>query len=119
VSGENQAHLVVFQGIGGGRDANIARWESQFRSAEQEQVKAVVSDIEVDGVPVTLVEIEGEHMKMGAQWFTPNQLFLAAIVQAPDGDLQIRLAGQKETVEAQRDAFMAMVQGLRREPGGG
>lgn len=114
-SGDSHADLIVFQGIGGGVDKNIERWVGQFRSPDQGPVEPTRTELTVAGVPVTVVELEGEYMRMGAGSFTPNQRFIAAIIQAPEGDIQITLSGQSETVAANRDAFMAMINGMERE----
>ena len=67
-------------------------------------------------LPVTHVELAGEWKEMGSVSFKPDQVFLMAIVEAPVGRVFIRFAGQTETVEANRDAFMEMILGLRRTP---
>lgn len=113
-SGMNQAHLVVFQGIGGSVEANIDRWVGQFRSPEKGPVEPVLSRLEADGIPITIVELAGEHRRMGAGWYTPNQAFLAGIVEAEEGHMHITLTGQQETVAANRDAFITFLRGIRR-----
>jgi hypothetical protein len=114
-SGTDQAHLVVFQGIGGGVQMNVDRWKGMFRTADQRPVEATMTKLDVGGLPVTIVELGGEYKSMGAGWYTPDQLFLAAIVETPGGDLQIRLVGETATVEAAREDFMTLVNGLRRD----
>lgn len=117
--GQDAAHVVVFYfgpGSGGGIEENIARWEAQFRpEADGTPQQAVIERFEADGMPVTLVELVGDWMRMGARWYTPDQLFLAAIVQAPRGNLFIRFAGDHATVEANRGDFLTMIEGLRRQ----
>lgn len=116
--GSEAAHVVVFhfgRDEGGTVDRNILRWQSQFKpDADGTPQQPTVDRFEVDGMPVTLVELAGQWQKMGAQWYTPDQLFLSAIVEAPAGKVFIRFAGQTATVQANRDAFMAMIRGLRR-----
>ncbi|MBX3372726.1 MAG: hypothetical protein KF817_02745 [Phycisphaeraceae bacterium] len=109
----NQAHLVVFQGIGGGRDLNIERWKGQFRTSDLRAVEPVVTSHETNGMQITIVELKGEYRPMTQEWFSPDQMFLAAIVETPRGDLQIRLTGDITTVEANREAFMNLVLNLR------
>ena len=60
-----------------------------------------------------IVEIEGDWMKMGTRWYTDDQLFLAAIVESPIGNLFIRFAGDRDTVEANRHDFAEMIRGLK------
>jgi hypothetical protein len=116
--GGEAAQIVVYYfgpGQGGDIDSNILRWQSQFGpQADGTPTQPVVDRMNVEGIPVTLVELAGDWMKMGQSRYTPDQLFIAAIVQAPTGNIFIRFAGQAATVEADREAFMDMVRGLRR-----
>jgi len=108
----NQAHLVVFRGIGGGRDMNIDRWKGMFRTSDLRPVEPIVSDHVVSGMTMTIVELTGEYQRMGQAWFTPEQTFIAAILEAPGGDLQIRLDGDTDTVNAHREDFMRFLMGI-------
>ncbi|TVQ51210.1 MAG: hypothetical protein EA377_13090 [Phycisphaerales bacterium] len=113
--GGRAAHINVYffgEGMGGPIQMNIDRWQQQFRSDAGTAVEPVVEEIEVNGMEVVLVELEGEWMQMGQSWYTPNQLFLAAIVEAPIGRVFIRFAGPRETVSANREPFMEMIQQL-------
>jgi hypothetical protein len=101
---------------GGNVDSNIARWQSQFGpQPDGTQPEPIVERLEVDGMPVTVVELAGAWMKMGQSWYTEDQLFIAAIVQTTEGNVFIRFAGQTATVEANREAFVRMIEGLRRD----
>jgi thiol-disulfide isomerase/thioredoxin len=112
------AELVIFQGIGGSPEANIMRWQGQVRSPEGEPAEAEMTQLDVGGVPVTVVELQGQYVGMGQQPPQDDQLFLGAVIDAPAGDLHVRLVGDRETVEANRDAFMAMIRGLQRNGSG-
>lgn len=114
--GTKQAYVTVFYfpGEGGSVEDNIERWKNQFRTADGYEAKPTVTEFEVDEMPVVLVELAGEWMQMGAGWYTPDQLFLAAIIDAPIGRVFIRFAGPTATVEANREAFMAMLNGFER-----
>ncbi|NNM25836.1 MAG: hypothetical protein HKO59_07580 [Phycisphaerales bacterium] len=114
-SGSNQAHLIVFRGIGGTTEANIDRWRKRFRGPDGGPVEPVVTEFEAAGLPITLVELSGEWMRMGAQWFTPNQTQIAAIVTTPEGPLHITLGGDSATVALHRDDFLRFLRGLRPE----
>lgn len=120
VENARAAHLNVYffgEGMGGPIQDNVDRWKNQFRSADGYEVEPIVDEFEIDSMPVTFVELEGEWMQMGASWYTPNQLFLAAIIDAPAGRIFIRFAGDQKTIEHNRDSFMEMVHGLRRVDG--
>lgn len=117
--GNEAAHIVVFYfgpDQGGSINDNILRWQAQFRpGADGRPLSPRIERFEADGMPVTLVEFAGDWMKMGADWYTPDQLFLAAIVESSSGNVFIRFAGQTATVEANREPFVEMVRGLRKE----
>ena len=111
--GNEAAHIVVFGSIGGSIDHNIDRWQSQFEPDEnRDLVEPQISRFKTGGMAVTLVELAGSWRKMGTQWFTPDQLFITAIVETPDGNVFIRFAGQTATVEGARPAFIKMVRSL-------
>ena len=115
--GTDAAHIVVFYfgaDQGGTIDANIDRWQTQFEPDENNDlVEPIIETFEVNDMPVTLVELAGSWMKMGATWYTPDQLFLMAIVETPRGMLFIRFAGQTATVEQNRADFVRMLESLR------
>ena len=76
---------------------------------------AVVERIEVDSMAVHLVELEGDYMKTGTQWYTADQMLIAAIVEAPIGNVFIRFSGDASTVLTNRAEFLEMIRGLYRE----
>lgn len=100
-------------GMGGTIESNIVRWQSQFRSPDGYAVEPTIERFDIDGMPVTLVELEGEWQQVGQAWFTKDQAFIAAIVEAPVGNIFIRFAGHDETVKANRERFLEMIQSLR------
>ena len=109
-----QADLIVsvfVAGDGGPLDANIERWRGQFRK-NNEPVEAKRSSREVGPLKVQFVELEGDFMAMGAPAAKTGTLQLAAIVQAEGRNVFFRLVGPKETVEANREAFDKMIDGL-------
>ncbi len=115
--GSEAAHIVVFyfgQGQGGSIDMNIDRWQSQFRPDDEGNLPEPIVETlaTTGGHPITLVELEGDWMKMGQRWYTPDQMFIAAIIEAPIGMLFVRFAGDPQTVSANREAFVSMVEGL-------
>lgn len=110
------AHVNVYffgEGQGGPIEDNVERWKNQFRSDDGYEVEPQVETFEVNDMPVTFVELEGEWRQMGTAWYTPEQLFLAAIVDAPVGRIFIRFGGDAATVEHNREPFMAMINGLQ------
>lgn len=102
---------VFVAGDGGPLDANIERWRGQFRK-NNEPVEAKRSSKEVGPLKIEFVELEGDFMAMGAPAPKKDSLQLAAIVQAEGRNVFFRLVGPKETVEANREAFNKMIDGL-------
>jgi len=111
--GTDQASVAVIK-AGGSIEQNIERWKGQFRTSDMQEVEPKVEKFEADGMPVTVVEFAGEYSGMSTTNFTPDQLFLAAIVEAPGGQIVIRFVGPTGTVEPNRGAFMDMIHGLHR-----
>ncbi len=103
---------VFKSGDGGPIDANIERWRGQFRKGEA-MADAKTSKTEVQGMPVTRVELEGDYLSMGSPAPKVGFMQLAAIVEAPGRNVFFRLTGPKATVEATRGAFDALVEGIR------
>jgi hypothetical protein len=111
------AELVVsvFAGNDGGPiESNITRWAGQFRTAEGGPATPKREEKEIDGMKVILVELAGAYMAMGAAGPRPDTLQLAAIIRAPNNNIFIRLVGPSKTVEANREAWNALVAGLKR-----
>jgi hypothetical protein len=102
---------VFVAGDGGPLDANIERWRGQFRK-NNEPVEAKRSSKEVGPLKVEFVELEGDFMAMGAPAPKKESLQLAAIVQAEGRNVFFRLVGPKETVEANRESFNKLIDGL-------
>jgi hypothetical protein len=119
-SGSDEAEAVVFyfgQGQGGSVDANIARWQSQFSSPDGKPVTPTIQRFKVGDMPVTVAEFTGSYARSvgmgGGGSAKPDQTLLSAIVETPKGSLWIQLHGPRATVRANREAFLAMVRGLK------
>lgn len=114
--GGDQAELVIFRfdGDRGTKQMNIDRWVGQFRGPGQEPVKPIVEEFAANGIPVTIVELSGDYLGMGAAGLAHNQLFFGAIVEAPAGKVYMRLVGDQTTVQANREAFRAMLKDLKK-----
>ncbi len=110
------AELVfsVFRaGDGGPLQANIDRWIAQFRTAEGAAATPKQCELTVGKLTVHRIDLEGTYKGMGAAAGRPDWAQLGAIVEAPGGNVFIRLLGPRATVEAQHAAFEAMVASLR------
>jgi hypothetical protein len=114
LEGADQAKITVFT-AGGTLDANIARWRTQFRDTDGTigGVDPTVESFEVNGMPVSIVEFEGDYKGMQMANFAQNQLFIMAVVDTLPQKLFIRFVGPRKTVEPNREAFLEMVRGLK------
>lgn len=97
--------------ISGGVEANLDRWIGQFQInagdvPDREQ-------IEVAGVPVTLIDIRGEFQGMGQSPQAGWRMLGAAFDGAPR-DFYIKLTGPADAVDRLRDQFRAFVTSARR-----
>lgn len=118
-NGEQDAQFVVFyfgQGQGGSVADNIARWQSQFSTADKMMVTPTVETLLVEGMSVTIAEFTGNYARntgMGqAGKVLLGQTLIAAVVETPRGNLYIQLHGPAASVSMQRDAYLAFINGI-------
>jgi hypothetical protein len=124
VTGEaGKAEFVVFYfgpGQGGNARANVERWAGQFTQPDGRPSQEVMktSQTDVNGIPVTLVEIKGTYqsspMMGGSIDPKPGHMLLAAIAEGPDANWFFRLTGPEATVESNREVFDSVIGSLRR-----
>jgi hypothetical protein len=114
--GDPHAQLVVYyfgQGQGGSAELNIARWASQFSTAEGNTVQPVVRLVRDAGPRVTLVRLHGTYRRgVGAAAGAvarPDQTLLAAIVETPRGNAFVQVFGERATVDLHDEAFEAFL----------
>jgi hypothetical protein len=93
----------------------VPLWAKQFRTGVL-PAPPKLEHRDVAGMTVSIVELHGEFSGMGGGWHRPNWKQLSAVFDGPDCTTVVRLHGPDETVEAHRDAFMRMVDGLRETP---
>ena len=97
--------------ISGGIQANIERWIGQFRLPD-----GAVPDsetLEVDGIPVTLVDLSGGFQGMG-QTPQPGWRMLGAAFDGEPRDFYIKLTGPEASVGELREDFRSFVTSARR-----
>lgn len=121
ISDEAQAEVIVFYfgvGQGGGAQANIARWVSQFRPVNGKPVQSTVDNMRTTGgFEVTWVEILGDYARgvgvgpIGK--YKSDQMLIAAITQTPRGNLYIQFHGDRDAILEHRDEFMQFVMALQ------
>lgn len=115
--GAEAAELVVNhfpEAPGNTLQANLNRWSKQFRMIDGGTPTPIISTYTADTMPITVVELSGEYMGMGGHWHQPDQRMLMTMVESPAGTVFFKLLGPDATVEANRESYMKMVQGLQR-----
>lgn len=115
--GAEAAELVVNhfpEAPGNTLQANLARWSKQFRMIDGGTPTPIITTYTADTMPITVVELSGEYMGMGGHWHQPDQRMLMTMVESPAGTIFFKLLGPDSTVEANRESYMKMVQGLQR-----
>jgi hypothetical protein len=110
------AEVIVYyfgEGQGGSADANIARWSSQFTSAEGGPVTPRVGTMDGTAFVTTVAEYEGAYARAigmgGAATAEPDQGLVAAVVETPRGNLFLQLFGDRAAVAETRADFLEMV----------
>ncbi|MSP24851.1 MAG: hypothetical protein EXR75_06720 [Myxococcales bacterium] len=106
--GTEDAECFVIM-AGGTAEANVQRWEGQFGGS-----KAKLDKKTVNGIEVTIVEIEGSFnagpMMGGAAGPRPDFAMLAVIAAVANGESYFfKLTGEKKTVLAARADFDKLV----------
>jgi hypothetical protein len=113
------AECVVYYfgaGGGGGLDANIERWCSQFEQPDGRDSRAVLvtSERQVAGMPVHEVELGGTYVAetapgSGVRVNKPGFAMRGAIIESDHGAYYAKLVGPAATVAKQADAFRGLV----------
>ena len=101
---------------GGGVDANIERWGSQFDGAKQ----AEKTLRKVNGLDVTIVKIAGTYLAPGgpdmkSQGKKENYKLLGAIVNAPEGMVFFKCTGPAKVIDTSETSFMAMLDSMEKQ----
>lgn len=117
--------LAVFflSGPAGGIDGNIARWEKQFSKDGQPVPTEAITrgDVEVGPLKVATVSVVGQYnaiaMNFGGDAPAPkdNYRMLGALCMTSDGLWAFKAVGPKATMDAQEEAFNAMVKSMHVE----
>ena len=111
---DGELAVFYFRGEGGSTEANIQRWISQFSGAGPSDVKR--SQRNVRGMNQTVVEVEGTYASgMPGAPATPKAHYrlLGAVVETPAGPYFFKLTGPAKTINAARDAYLAMLDSVR------
>jgi len=104
---------------GGGVDANVERWCSQFEQPDGRASKDVLvrGERAVAGMPVHDVELSGTYVAetapgSGVRVNKPGYRMLAAIVESDHGAYYVKLVGPEATVQQHAFAFRGFVDAI-------
>ncbi len=113
---KESAECVVYffgAGQGGSVQANIDRWEGQFKGPGGKAAPAKVARIDVHGLPVTTIDVSGEYSGMGGPTATApvasNYRLLGAIVEGPGGNVFIKFTGPAKIMAANQAKFRQLL----------
>jgi hypothetical protein len=118
------AELTVFffgKGQGGDAAANVARWKAQIERPEglSDEEFSRESRREAAGLPVTVLEMRGRYLGSrfpGQPEPTPidDARLTGVIIEHPDGNWFIKIAGPRATMDHHRAAIEAMIAGIEK-----
>ena len=123
IGNDAQDGRLTIMGAGGTIEANITRWQGQFKQADGGST-ADVTKTEVKtiaGQKVNLVDISGNFIDSPGGPFSgkpkverENYRMLAAIIQTPEnGNYFVKLYGPKATIDKNEEHFKSMIDSLK------
>jgi len=104
--GDAECAVYFFgQGQGGGIQANLDRWESQFRGSVSKTGKRTIH-----GLAVTTIDVSGNYSGMaGSGAPKTGYRMLGAIVENPAGNVFFKFTGPAKTVADNQAKFDQML----------
>ena len=97
-------------GLGGSLDANIERWEGQFSGPGGAPATTKVGKRVVHGLAITTIDVSGAYSGMGgptagAPRVVAGYRLLGAIIEAPGGNMFVKLTGPAKTIAVNQQKF--------------
>ncbi|MBZ5563201.1 MAG: hypothetical protein LAP13_12380 [Acidobacteriia bacterium] len=107
-------------GQGGGVEANLDRWATQFAQPDGRPAVPQEKDRTINGITLHTIHVEGTYLAAGGPMTTvtqtkPGYAMLGAIVEAPQGLVFFKFTGPAKTVSDGQAEFDAMLGSLRRQ----
>jgi hypothetical protein len=101
--------VVAFPGDAGGLVPNINRWRGQLElpPIEEQQMRQLIQQIEVQGAPVYLVDLQTAENSS-----KPSRV-LGAVLERPDRTWFVKMTGPPALLESQRQKFFDFVKSFR------
>jgi hypothetical protein len=116
VPAAGQELTLTLSSIGGGIEANVTRWKSQFSSGPSE--RPLIDAIDIGGRKATWVDLRGSFRAspgMAAESQSGWRM-LGVGIPLEQRDFYLKLAGPAEAVEAAREEFREFVNTARLVP---
>ena len=105
----DDAELAISKGLGGGADANVARWKGSFKPPAGKGIDDVakVGDIEIGGRKATYLDVSGTYSVPFAPKpdSRPDYRMLAVYYDGKDNVYTFKLVGPAATVDAAKKGF--------------
>lgn len=107
------------RGQGGSVDLNLQRWREQFETDTGGQPSLAERKSTINGLAVTTVSLAGTYLaSMGPMFQSgavkkPGYRMLGAIIEAPEGNVFVKLTGPEKTVLGADDEFQAFLNSLK------
>src|SRR3984893_19182004 len=111
---------VYFFGLGqgGAIQANIDRWEGQFKAPGGKPATAKVAKINIHGLPVTTIDVSGEYSGMAGPAApavsVSDYRLLGAIIEGPGGNVFIKFTGPAKTMAANQSKFQRLLNSVEK-----
>ena len=108
------------QGQGGSVELNLQRWQDQFETESGGPPTPAQRQSSINGIPVTTVSLAGTYLaSMGPMFQSgaekkPGYKMLGAIVEAPEGNVFLKLTGPEKTVLGAEGEFQDLMNSLRK-----
>ena len=101
--------VTAFPGDAGGLAPNVNRWRGQLQlpPLEEDQLRQTIQRTEVEGVQTYLVDIQTSENAP-----KPSRI-LGAILETPDRTWFVKMTGNPELIENQRQKFLDFVKSFR------
>jgi len=105
---------------GGGKQANLERWASQFEQSDGKpsMEHAIMKEESVNGLPVSTIDLKGAYLvasgpMMQVSGKKEGYRLLGAIVEGPQGSIFFKMTGPEKTMTATESDFREMVASLQ------
>ena len=108
------------RGQGGSVDLNLQRWREQFETDTGGQPSLAERKSTINDLAVTTVSLAGTYLaSMGPMFQSgtvkkPGYRMLGAIIEAPEGNVFVKLTGPEKTVLSAESEFQAFLNSLRK-----